>query len=406
MTAYQATLDFLFSQLPQYQKLGSKAYKADLSNIIELCSLLGNPQNHINTIHVAGSNGKGSTSHMIASILQEAGYKVGLYTSPHLKDFRERIKINGNEIPKDKVVEFVDTHKKLFDSISPSFFEWTVALAFYYFHQQNTDLNVIETGLGGRLDSTNILHPEVSVITNISLEHTSILGDTLEKIAREKAGIIKSNTPIVIGKTQSETSSIFENIAKKMNAPIYYSDQLIKEEYVLDLRGDIQQENAKTASQTVEVLKKLDYHVSPFNIREGLAHTIKNTKLLGRFQVVETNPLLIFDTAHNPDGIHLLVKEISNQPHSLLHVVIGIAKDKKYQEMLAQFPQEAIFYFCSSTNERVLNGEELKEIGKGIGLKGDYFTTVKEGILTAKKVANSEDLIVVTGSNFIVADAL
>lgn len=406
MTAYQATLDFLFSQLPQYQKLGSKAYKADLSNIIELCSLLGNPQNHIKTVHVAGSNGKGSTSHMIASILQEAGYKVGLYTSPHLKDFRERIKINGNEIPKNTVVEFVDAHKRIFDAISPSFFEWTVALAFYYFSQENTDINVIETGLGGRLDSTNILRPEVSVITNISLEHTQILGDTIEEIANEKAGIIKSNTPIVIGKTQAKTSNLFQEIAKRMNAPIYFSDQLIKEGYLLDLRGDIQQENAKTASQTVEVLNNLTYHISPLNLREGLANTIKNTKLLGRFQVVETNPSLVLDTAHNPNGIHLLVKEIANQTYSCLHVVIGIAKDKKHQEMLSQFPQNSTFYFCSSINERVMSGQKLKDIGQELGLRGDYFSSVKEGIQAAKKTANKKDLIIVTGSNFIVADAL
>ena len=245
MNSYQETLAFLFSQLPQYQKLGGKAYKADLGNITKICELLNNPQHNIKTIHVAGTNGKGSTSHMIASVLQEAGYKVGLYTSPHLKDFRERIRINGESISQKEVIEFVHTNKNLLQEITPSFFEWTVGLAFHYFEKKQTDINVIETGLGGRLDSTNIISPEVSLITNISLEHTAILGDTIELIAKEKGGIIKKNTPVVIGETNSITKPIFEKIANELKSPIYFSDENIEEKYELDLKGNIQQKNAK-----------------------------------------------------------------------------------------------------------------------------------------------------------------
>ncbi len=406
MSTYQSTLDYLFAQLPQYQKIGGKAYKANLNNITDICELLGNPHHTIKTIHVAGSNGKGSVSHMLASILQESGYKVGLYTSPHLKDFRERIKINGTDISEKEVIDFVSEYKEILTDIYPSFFEWTVGLAFYYFEKKKTDINIIETGLGGRLDSTNIITPEVSVITNISLEHTAILGDTIELIAKEKAGIIKKGIPVVIGKTQKETKPIFEEIAKSLHSPIHFADDIKVEEYQLDLIGKIQQENARTAVKTINVLENLKSEISKNHIVKGLANVIGNTRLLGRFQVVNQKPIIVFDTAHNPDGINKVVSEIEKISPIKLHVVIGIAKDKTHKEMLEPFPQGSTFYFCTSTNERVLTGEELTKIASELGIKGKSFNSVEEGLLEAKNNASESDLILVTGSNFVVADII
>lgn len=406
MKTYSETLNFLFSQLPQFQKIGSKAYKADLSNILSICKVLGNPHQKIKTIHVAGSNGKGSVSHMLASILHEAGYKVGLYTSPHLKDFRERIKINGKEISKQKVIEFVKEYQPKLKEIRPSFFEWTVGLAFYYFKEEKTDINVIETGLGGRLDSTNILFPEVSVMTNISLEHTAILGDTLEKIATEKAGIIKPNTPVVIGKTQPETKEVFIQKAKEDNSPILFAEEAKKQRFELDLKGEIQQENAQTVFQTIEVLNQQNYSISKENIIAGLQKVIPNTQLLGRFQVVSEKPKVIYDTAHNPDGLKILINEIAKLNPEKLHVVIGIAKDKNHLDMLSLFPKDSAFYFCSSTNERVIKGIELKKIAAQLNLMGESYDSVIKGAEEAMKAAKNKDVILVTGSNFVVADIL
>lgn len=406
MKSYQETLDFLFSQLPQFQQIGEKAYKANLDNIRAICSVLNNPQDKIKTIHVAGSNGKGSTSHMLASILQEAGYKVGLYTSPHLKDFRERIKINGVEISEEKVVQFVQEFQPKLKEIRPSFFEWTVGLAFYYFYQEKTDINVIETGLGGRLDSTNVILPLVSVITNISLEHTAILGDTIEKIATEKAGIIKPKTPVVIGKTQRNTAPIFENKATLAHSSIFFADSIPALTIQLDLIGQIQHENAKTAWKTCEVLADLGIETTLAQRTRGLENVLKNTRLQGRFQIVNTSPLIVFDTAHNPDGIKILCKEIEKLNPSQLHCVIGMANDKNHREMLSHFPPDSKFYFCSSSNERVLKGSVLKEIAQKYDRNGDSFSSVKEGLKAAKKRASDTEMIVVTGSNFVVADVL
>jgi dihydrofolate synthase/folylpolyglutamate synthase len=406
LNSYQETLDFLFSQLPQYQKIGGKAYKADLSNITTICELLNNPQNSIKTIHVAGTNGKGSTSHMIASVLQEAGYKVGLYTSPHLKDFRERIRINGESISKKEVIEFVHTNKQLLEEVTPSFFEWTVGLAFHYFEKEQTDINVIEAGLGGRLDSTNILSPEVSVITNISLEHTAILGDTIELIAKEKGGIIKRSTPIVIGETHPITKPIFEEIANELNAPIYFSDKNIKKDHELDLKGNIQQKNAKTCLQTIHVLNKNGWKIDEVSINNGLKNVIKNTQLLGRFQLINKNPFIVLDTAHNPNGIESLIKEIETYTFKKLHVVIGMVPDKNHKEVLSLFPEDTVFYFCSATNERVIKGTELMKIAKIFNTKGTSYNSVSEGYETAIENASNEDFIVVTGSNFVVADII
>lgn len=406
MKSYQETLDFLFSQLPQFQQIGEKAYKANLDNIRAICSVLNNPQDKIKTIHVAGSNGKGSTSHMLASILQEAGYKVGLYTSPHLKDFRERIKINGVEISEEEVVQFVQEFQPKLKEIRPSFFEWTVGLAFYYFYQKKNDINVIETGLGGRLDSTNVILPLVSVITNISLEHTAILGDTIEEIATEKAGIIKPKTPIVIGKTQRNTTPIFENKATLANSSIFFADSIPDLTIQLDLIGQIQHENAKTAWKTCEVLADLGIETTLTQRTRGLENVLKNTRLQGRFQIVNTSPLIVFDTAHNPDGIKILCKEIEKLNPSQLHCVIGMANDKNHREMLFHFPPDSKFYFCSSSNERVLPGSILKEIAQKYDRNGDSFSSVKEGLKAAKKRASDTEMIVVTGSNFVVADVL
>ena len=406
MNSYQETLDFLFSQLPQYQKLGGKAYKADLGNITKICELLNNPQHNIKTIHVAGTNGKGSTSHMIASVLQEAGYKVGLYTSPHLKDFRERIRINGESISEKEVIEFVHANKNLLQEVTPSFFEWTVGLAFHYFEKEQTEINVIETGLGGRLDSTNIIAPEVSVITNISLEHTAILGDTIELIAKEKGGIIKKNIPVVIGETNSITKPIFEEIANELKSTIYFSDKNIEDKYELALKGNIQQKNAKTCLQTIEVLNKKGWKINEVSIKNGLENVIKNTQLLGRFQLISENPFLILDTAHNPNGIESLIKEIETYSFQNLLVVIGMAQDKNHENIFRLFPVNTQFYFCSSSNERILKGKKLKKIASAFGRTGKSYKSASKGLKKAKNASNKNDFIVVTGSNFIVADII
>ena len=406
MKTYQETIDFLFSQLPQFQKIGQKAYKANLNNIEAICSFLGNPEKQIKTIHVAGSNGKGSTSHMLASVLQEAGYKVGLYTSPHLVDFRERIKINGEEITEQKVIEFVEEFQPKLAEIRPSFFEWTVGLAFYHFKHQGTDINVIETGLGGRLDSTNVIEPIVSVITNISLEHTTILGDTLELIATEKAGIIKPNCPVVIGKTQIETKEIFTQKALENKSNIYFADTQTSVSYKLDLKGEIQQENARTATTTCSVINSLGFPVSESQQAAGLQNVIKNTRLQGRFQVVNKTPLTVFDTAHNPDGIRILCNEISKINPAKIHVVIGMASDKNHKEMFFHFPKYSVFYYCSSTNERLLKAVELEKIAHSLNKTGTTHTSVADGLEAAKAQAKPNEMIVVTGSNFIVADIL
>jgi dihydrofolate synthase/folylpolyglutamate synthase len=343
---------------------------------------------------------------MIASVLQEAGYKVGLYTSPHLKDFRERIRINGESISKKEVIEFVHTNKQLLEEVTPSFFEWTVGLAFHYFEKERTDINVIEAGLGGRLDSTNILFPEVSVITNISLEHTAILGDTVELIAKEKAGIIKKETPIVIGDTNEITKPIFEEIAKSLNAPISFADQEISGEHNLDLKGAIQQKNAKTCVRTIQILSENGWKIDEESIKNGLKNVIKNTQLLGRFQLISKNPFIVLDTAHNPSGIESLIKEIETYTFKKLHAVIGMVPDKNHEEVLSLFPEDTVFYFCSATNERVIKGTELAKIAESFNIQGTYYNSVSKGYETAIDNASNEDFIVVTGSNFVVADII
>ena len=403
---YQKTLDYLYTQLPQYQIIGGKAYKADLSNIISICELLGNPQEKIRTIHVAGTNGKGSTSHMLASVLQEAGYKVGLYTSPHLRDFRERIKINGKKISKKKVIRFVEKNKELLQEVNPSFFEWTVGLAFHYFAKQKTDICIIETGLGGRLDSTNIITPEVSVITNISLEHVNLLGDTIDEIAREKAGIIKENVPVVFGETQSETSALFTEIAKAKKSRFYFADKFVNKNYKTDLRGSYQSKNLKTTVQTIIALNEIGWDITKKELKRGLKRVVKNTKILGRWQTLSENPKIIADVGHNTNGIIQALEELKSETFENLHVVIGIASDKDSSSVLEILPKNGTYYFCNSDNPRLLKSDELQKRAKPYNLCGNSFTTVTEALEDAKVNASEKDLILIIGSNFIIAEVV
>jgi dihydrofolate synthase/folylpolyglutamate synthase len=403
---YQETLDYLFTQLPMYQRVGKAAYKVDLSNTFLLCKLLGNPENKFKSIHIAGTNGKGSTSHMIASVLQEAGYKVGLYTSPHLKDFRERIKINGQMITEDEVVMFVGKYKDQFEQINLSFFEWTVGLAFDYFSNQQVDIAVVETGLGGRLDSTNVLTPEVSVITNIGLDHTQFLGESLKEIAKEKAGIIKLKTPIIIGETQKETESVFNQKAKEMKAPIYFADVKKSQNYQTDLNGNYQQKNLKTALVTIQVLKEKRWKIPEENIKKGLLSVVENTGLLGRWQVLGESPLIVCDTGHNKEGIEEIVKQLEKIPYNNLHVVFGAVNDKSIDNVLELLPSNANYYFCQANIPRALDVNELLKLAQQKELKGRKYKTVKDALNSAKENALEDDMIFVGGSTFVVAEVL
>jgi dihydrofolate synthase/folylpolyglutamate synthase len=406
MENYQDTINFLFSQLPQYQKIGTTAYKSDLDNIMAMSYLLGNPHDKIKTVHVAGTNGKGSTSHMLASILQEAGYKVGLYTSPHIKDFRERIKINGNNIEKKEVVKFIEKNQPLFIDIKPSFFEWTVALAYHYFAKQTVDIAIIEVGLGGRLDSTNIIIPEVSVITNIGLDHTDVLGGTIAEIAIEKAGIIKEGIPVVIGETQEETTAVFIEKAKNNNATLYFADQLIEGTCVTDLRGDFQQKNYRAALQTCEVLIEKGWKITKKNIVSGLKNVTKNTNLLGRLQTIKKSPRVIVDVAHNKVGFNEALKTLKKTEYKNLHIVIGLSKDKNREDIYKLLPEDATYYFCAGTNERLLNALDLRFEAVMHNLHGNEYSDAKKGLERALDKAKKKDLILVIGSFFIAEQVL
>jgi dihydrofolate synthase/folylpolyglutamate synthase len=343
---YQDTLDWMFSQLPMYQRQGKSAFKKDLSNTILLANYLKNPHKHFKSIHVAGTNGKGSTSHMLASILQESGYKVGLYTSPHLKDFRERIKINGREVSKQFVIGFIKRNKSFFEDNSMSFFEMTVGMAFEYFAKKKVDIAIIEVGMGGRLDSTNIINPEVSVITNIGLDHTQFLGDTLEAISFEKGGIIKPKVPVVIGETQRETSVIFEELAVKHQSKMIFADKSILKEYKTDLAGSYQSKNIKTAVQTINILRNKGYKVSEKHLKEGLLNIVNNTGLMGRWQTLNNNPKVICDTGHNREGLTHVMQQLEREKFKTLHVVFGVVSDKDLNTIIDLLPKRAIYYFC------------------------------------------------------------
>ena len=401
---YQETLDYLFSKLPMYQRQGVAAYKADIGNIVAASKYLRNPHTQFKSIHIAGTNGKGSTAHMLTSVLQEAGYKVGLYTSPHLKDFRERIKINGEKISENSVIKFVDQHKIAFENICISFFEFTVAMAFDYFAKEKVDIAIIETGLGGRLDSTNIIKPELSIITNIGIDHTNLLGNTIEKIAAEKAGIIKENTPIIIGRKQKETNTIFQNIAKEKNAHLIYTNP--QQNYVTDLKGEYQKENINTTIAAIEQLLEQGWVINRSNIEQGLLKTITNTQLLGRWQTLSKSPDIICDTGHNEDGIKQISKQLKNTKFEQLHFVFGTVNDKNLDNILSHLPKNACYYFCQADIVRAMNAQELKNKAKAFNLNGDAFTSVKKAINNAKKCANKDDLIFIGGSTFIVAEVL
>ena len=403
---YHETINWMFSQLPMYQNQGKSAYKKDLDNTINLVKHLNNPHLKFKSIHVAGTNGKGSTSHMLASMLQEAGYKVGLYTSPHLKDFRERIKINGKEISKNFVIGFIKRNKAFLDFHSLSFFEMTVGMAFDYFAYKKVDIAVIEVGLGGRLDSTNIITPEVSVITNIGLEHTQFLGDTLELIAGEKGGIIKPDIPVVIGETQRETKAIFLALAKKNNSKIVFADKLIKTIIECDLKGNYQKKNIRTALQTINELKEKGFKISKDNISDGFRNVIKNTDLKGRWQTLQLDPKIICDTAHNKEGLMLALDQIKHENFNKLHFVLGFVKEKDLDRIIELFPKNAEYYFCKPNIERGLEVNVLKTKFNEKGYLGSAFDSVDGALDAAKKRANNKDLIYVGGSTFVVAEIL
>jgi dihydrofolate synthase / folylpolyglutamate synthase len=408
---YQATLDWMFAQLPMYQNIGASAYKKDLTNTISLANYLGNPERNIKCIHIAGTNGKGSTSHMLASILAQAGYKTGLYTSPHLKDFKERIKIiekkSCEEIPEKYVCEFIDKHKSFFEENQLSFFEMTVGLAFDYFEKENIDIAIIEVGMGGRLDSTNIITPLISVITNIGLDHTQFLGTTLEAIAKEKAGIIKPNIPVVIGEYTSETKPVFIEKSKIENASIYFTSDLIKETYPSDLLGDYQISNKKTVLQTIRVLQlQNQFEISEVAIEIGFRNVIKNTNLQGRWQQLQQNPLVICDTAHNRHGLEIVLKQIEKQKFDQLHFVFGVVNDKDLDEILQLFPKNAIYYFCKPNIPRGLDAAILKKKCFQFKLEGSIYNSVSEAYQIALSKASSTDFVFIGGSTFVVAEIL
>ena len=401
---YQETLDWMFVQLPMYQRTGSAAYKKDLRNSLLLSEALGAPEKKFKSLHIAGTNGKGSCSHMLASILQEAGYKVGLYTSPHLVDFRERIKIDGAVIPESEVVRFIRQHKVFLERHELSFFEMSVGMAFDYFHRNKVDFAIVEVGLGGRLDSTNIIRPEVSVITNIGLDHTSFLGTTLEQIAFEKGGIIKTDVPVVIGEYQAQTFPVFERLCKKHNAPLYLASKRIKKHYASDLKGAYQGHNIKTVVQTLALLNAAGHPVSEKALTTGLKKVVSNTGLLGRWTVLNTSPFTVCDVAHNQSGLRCTLAQLRRVPHEHLHLVLGVVSDKDLATILPLFPQEARYYFCKPNIKRGLDPSVLKARAEAYGLLGSCHDSVVHAYEAAQKKAGVNDCIYLGGSTFVVAE--
>lgn len=404
---YKQTLDWLFVQLPMYQLQGASAYRKDLDNTILLSNYLNNPERKIKTIHVAGTNGKGSTSSMIASVLQEAGYKVGLYTSPHLKDFRERIKINGIEITEEYVVAFINKNKSFFEENNLSFFEMTVGLAFEYFVQEQVDIAIIETGMGGRLDSTNIITPLVSVITNIGLDHMQFLGNTITQIAGEKAGIIKSNIPVVIGEYVNETKPVFLEKAKECNANIYFASDLVTTPLPSDLFGNYQVQNVKTVMQTIKVLQEQnDFNITDAHLKAGLLNVIANTSLQGRWQQLQSNPKVICDAAHNSHGLKRVLNQIETESFKSVHFVLGFVNDKDLDEILPLFPVDANYYFSKPNILRGLDAKSLQEKAKTFNLNGNVYSSIPIAYQEALKNATPQDFIYIGGSTFVVAEIL
>lgn len=403
---YEEVLDYLFHALPMFHRIGPAAYKPDLSNTLALCEIIGNPQRDLKYVHVAGTNGKGSTSHLIASVLQEAGYKTGLCTSPHLLDFRERIKVNGNMIPKDDVTLFVTTFRDRWEQIQPSFFEMSIALAFWYFKKMKCEIVVLETGLGGRLDSTNVVSPEVSVITNVSWDHMNLLGNSLEQIAIEKAGIIKNNVPIVLGEMLPNVRSVIVDNALQKNAPIYAVDPDSNDAPATELLGYYQSQNRKTAYTALKVLANQGFNVNEHHIEKGFAQVVKNTGLMGRWQKLSDHPLIIADVAHNQDGVNMLMRQVSDQSYDQLHIVFGMVNDKDISSVLRLMPKDATYYFCKANIPRGLAAEELKEKAAAFNLNGDVYSSVREAFENAKEKASKEDMILIGGSVFTVAEVI
>jgi dihydrofolate synthase/folylpolyglutamate synthase len=401
---YEEAVEYLFSQLPIFHRIGAAAYKPDIGNISKLCNDLGNPHLRFPVVHIAGSNGKGSTSHLIASVLMEAGHKVGLFTSPHLKDYRERIRVNGKKIDKSFVAEFVAASKESWNSIEPSFFEITTALAFHYFAEQQVDIAIIEVGMGGRLDSTNIVQPIVTGITSISKDHTQFLGHTLELIAKEKAGIIKEKIPAVLGEIPSNARIEIETIAKEKHADIIDSTHLNAPTSALE--GSYQLFNERTAFGIILELQKLDWNISEENIQTGFLQVIENTHLMGRWQVLADAPLTVAEVAHNEEGITFLVEKIKTIPFKKLHVVIGMVNDKEHSQVLSLLPKEAEYYFVQADIPRALPKEELQAKALEFMLKGNCYPNVHSGLKSAQENSTSNDLIIVTGSIFTVAEIL
>ena len=404
---YKETLKWLFNKLPMYQTQGATAYRADIDNTVLLASHLGNPELKLNCIHVAGTNGKGSASHLLASVLQEAGYKVGLFTSPHLKDFRERITINGKHISKEYVCNFIAKNKSFFEANDLSFFEMSVGLAFEYFVAQKTDINIIEVGMGGRLDSTNIITPLISVITNIGLDHTQFLGETLAAIAFEKAGIIKKNIPVVIGEYVPETKAVFLEKAHETHSKIFFASDLIQETYPTILLGDYQFQNRKTVLQAIKVLQaQKQFFITEEVIKKGFLNVIKNTGLQGRWQQMGENPKIICDTAHNSHGLKVVLNQLKTEHFKKLHIVLGFVNDKNLDEILPLFPTNALYYFCKPDIPRGLDAGILKVKATEFNLTGEIFDSVSNAYTSAKKKADTSDMIYVGGSTFVVAEIL
>ena len=415
---YQETLDFMYAQLPMYHRIGAAAYKADLQPTLDMMDALGNPERKFKSIHVAGTNGKGSVSHFLASILQEAGYKVGLYTSPHLVDFRERIRINGDMIPQQAVVDFVAQHSPLITDKHLSFFEMTVGMAFDYFAREQVDIAVVEVGMGGRLDSTNVVTPLLSVITNIGLDHTQFLGDTLEKIAFEKAGIIKEGIPVVVGETQPETRPVFIRTAAERHAPITFADQHYHidriEDYTEELTGEYQKKNIATVLESVDILcKNSSLCIPQTALSRGLARVVTNTHLHGRWQTIGLDPLTICETAHNEPGIRAMKDKVCQMHYRQMHLVYGCVNDKDYTHILTLLnsvfaSQQAPlrWYFSQPSVPRALPVADLQAAAHRLGIVGEAYPHVKEAIAAARHQAAGDDLVLVTGSIFLVADAL
>tara|TARA_R110001583_G_scaffold122337_1_gene273619 strand:- start:1622 stop:2839 length:1218 start_codon:yes stop_codon:yes gene_type:complete len=403
---YTETLDWMFAQLPMFQRQGKTAFKKDLTNSLAFSKHLNSPEKKFKSIHVAGTNGKGSTSHMLASVLQEAGYKVGLYTSPHLKDFRERIKINGKEISEDDVVNFIKKNTPFLTEHKLSFFEMTVGLAFDCFEKHKVDVAIIEVGLGGRLDSTNIITPEVSVITNIGFDHTQFLGETLPEIAFEKAGIIKNGIPVVIGEFQEETYPVFKKIADEKESPLFLASSNIEDNYQSDLKGVYQVPNIKTAIQTITILKTKEFNISEENIKNGLKKVVENTNLLGRWQILKIQPKVICDTGHNKEGLNYVFKQLQQESFKKLHIVLGVVDDKDLNSILPLFPKNANYYFCKPNIPRGLDADDLQKKCSKFGLTGEVYTSVNKAYSEALILANEKDLIFIGGSTFVVAEVV